>query len=139
MSVSGAGQPGRGTRQNMAMSGSGQSSVGNRSVYESGDQRNVPVSELKERARYAEGMPTSHNNLDSKDGRSIANKLASQENKPDSSHHHHNEYDAEAEMSKQNPTKPAEQHGNAPSKGARIDADLKADDEQRLQEKGIKH
>jgi hypothetical protein len=33
----------------------------------------------------------------------------------------------------------AEQHGNAPSKGARIDAELKADDEQRLQEKGIKH
>jgi hypothetical protein len=32
--------------------------VGNRSMYESGDQRNVPVSELKERARYAEGMPT---------------------------------------------------------------------------------
>lgn len=106
MSVSGAGQPGRGTRQNMAMSGSGQSSVGNRSMYESGDQRNVPVSELKERARYAEGMPTSHKNLDSKDGRSIANKLASQENKPDPSHHHNNEYDAEAEMSKQNPTKP---------------------------------
>jgi hypothetical protein len=34
-----------------------------RSMYESGDQRNVPVSELKERARYAEGMPTSHKNL----------------------------------------------------------------------------
>lgn len=29
-------------------------------------------------------------------------------------------------------------HGNAPSKGAQIDADLKADDEQRLREKGQK-
>ncbi|CAG8909110.1 unnamed protein product [Penicillium egyptiacum] len=138
MSVSGAGQPGRGTRQNMAVSGSSQSNVGNRSMYESGDQRNLPVSELKERARYAEGLPTSHHNIDSKHGRSIADKLASQENKPDSSHPRKNEYDAEAEMVKQNPMKPADQHGNAPSKGARIDARLKADDEQRLREKGIK-
>lgn len=88
------------------MSGSGQSNVGNRSIYEAGDQRNAPVSELQERARYAEGMPHSHKNLDSKDGRSIANKLASQENKPDSGQHHNNEYDAEAELSKQDPTKP---------------------------------
>ncbi|KAJ5356101.1 hypothetical protein N7517_010710 [Penicillium concentricum] len=117
---------------------SGQSSVGNRGVYEAGDQRNVPVSELQERARYAEGMPHSHKNLDSKDGRSIANKLASQENKPDSSKHN-NEYNAEAELSKQDPTKPAKSHGNAPSKGAKIDAELQADDEQRLREKGIKH
>jgi hypothetical protein len=29
-------------------------------------------------------------------------------------------------------------HGNTPSKGAQIDAELKADDEQRLREKGIK-
>lgn len=87
------------------LSGSGHSSVGNPSIYEAGDQRNVPVSDLQERARYAEGMPHSHSNLDSKDGRSIANKLASQENKPDSSKHH-TEYDAEAELSKQDPTKP---------------------------------
>ncbi|OQE44385.1 hypothetical protein PENCOP_c002G06659 [Penicillium coprophilum] len=117
---------------------SGQSSVGNRGVYEAGDQRNVPVSDLQERARYAEGMPHSHKNLDSKDGRSIANKLASQENKSDPSKHR-SDYDAEAELSKQDPTKPAVSHGNAPSKGAKIDAELQADDEQRLREKGIKH
>lgn len=87
------------------LSGSGHSSVGNPSIYEAGDQRNVPVSELQERARYAEGVPHSHKNLDSKDGRSIANKLASQENKSDPSKHR-NEYDAEAELSKQDPTKP---------------------------------
>ncbi|CAI7583733.1 unnamed protein product [Penicillium discolor] len=120
------------------LSGSGHSSVGNPSIYEAGDQRNAPVSELQDRARYAEGMPHSHKNLDSKDGRSIANKLASQENKSDPSKHR-NEYDAEAELSKQDPTKPAKSHGNAPSKGAKIDAELKAEDEQRLQEKGIKH
>lgn len=30
-------------------------------------------------------------------------------------------------------------HGNTPSKGAKIDAELQAEDEQRLKEKGIKH
>jgi hypothetical protein len=29
-------------------------------------------------------------------------------------------------------------HGHEPSKGAKIDADLQAEDEQRLREKGIK-
>ncbi|KAJ5875977.1 uncharacterized protein N7529_001561 [Penicillium soppii] len=100
---------------------SGQSSVGNRA-----------------RARYAEGQSGSHKNLDSKDERSIANKLASQSNKSDPSHHHNNEADKEAELSKQDPTKPAKLHGNTPSKGAQIDAELQAEDEQRLREKGIK-
>ncbi|CAG8076357.1 unnamed protein product [Penicillium salamii] len=118
---------------------SGQSSVGNRAVYEAGDQRNPPVSELQERARYAEGQTNSHSTLDSKDGRSIAQKLAAQSNKPDPSHHHNNVANQEAELSKQDPTKPAKLHGNAPSKGAKIDAELQAEDEQRLREKGIKH
>ncbi|KAJ6102739.1 hypothetical protein N7486_005166 [Penicillium sp. IBT 16267x] len=117
---------------------SGQSSVGNRNIYEAGDQRNVPQSEINERQRYREGVPVSHQNLDSKDQRSIANKLASQERKSDPSHHHNDEYNEEAELSKQDPTKPAKLHGNAPSKGAKIDAELQAEDEQRLREKGIK-
>ncbi|KAJ6006004.1 hypothetical protein N7451_003948 [Penicillium sp. IBT 35674x] len=117
---------------------SGQSSVGNRAIYEAGDQRNVPQSEINERQRYKEGEPGSHKNLDSKDQRSIANKLASQGGKPDPSHHHNNDVNEEAELSKQDPTKPAKLHGNAPSKGAQIDAELQAEDEQRLREKGIK-
>ncbi len=32
----------------------------------------------------------------------------------------------------------AKLHGNEPSKGAKIDSELQADDEQRLKEKGIK-
>jgi hypothetical protein len=34
--------------------------------------------------------------------------------------------------------KQAQNHGNEPSKGAKIDAELQQDDEQRLREKGIK-
>lgn len=86
--------------------GAGQSSVGHRAFYEDGDQRNEPQSAINERDRYKEGQAHSHQNLDSKDQRSIANKLASQERKPNSAHHHNNVYDEEAELSKQDPTKP---------------------------------
>lgn len=86
--------------------GSGQSSVGTRSLYEAGDQRNEAQSAMKERERYKEGVKGSHQNLDSKDERSIANKLAAQGKQPDSSHHQHHLSDPEAEMSKQDPTKP---------------------------------
>ncbi|PYH73068.1 uncharacterized protein BO88DRAFT_485352 [Aspergillus vadensis CBS 113365] len=122
----------------MSSSGAGQSSVGSRAVYEAGDQRNVPQSEINEQNRYAEGQKNSHKNLDSKDQRSIGNKLASQERKPESDHHHNFVQNPEAELSKQDPTKPAKVHGNQPSKGAQIDAELQAEDEQRLREKGIK-
>ncbi|GES63625.1 hypothetical protein ATEIFO6365_0007031200 [Aspergillus terreus] len=117
---------------------SGQSSVGSSGLYEAGDQRNVPQAELNERDRYKEGEKHSHKNLDSKDNRSIANKLASQGQKPDPSHHHNKDYDPEAVISQKDSTKPAKLHGNEPSKGAKIDQELQEEDEQRLREKGIK-
>lgn len=79
---------------------SGTSNVGQASVYEDGDQKNVPKSELeqeKKDARFHEGQKHSHKALDSsecrrvlrqklaadvvpiEDERSIANKLAREE------------------------------------------------------------
>lgn len=77
---------------------SGYSNVGQRSVYEAGDQRNYKDSEIKEMNSdpYHEGKVNSHKNLDSsklsssswnwailtapiEDERSIANKLAAAE------------------------------------------------------------
>ena len=49
----------------MSSSGAGQSSVGSRTLYEAGDQRNVPQSVINEQNRYAEGQKNSHKNLDS--------------------------------------------------------------------------
>lgn len=89
--------------------GAGQSSVGTNSLYEAGDQRNEPQSVLNERERYAEGKEHSHKNLDSKDERSIANKLAAQSKKSDPSHHHNGAVDQEAELSKKDPTAPVSQ------------------------------
>ncbi|KAJ5819103.1 hypothetical protein N7474_004694 [Penicillium riverlandense] len=123
---------------NSGMHGAGQSSVGHAPIYEAGDQRNEPQSVINERERYKEGTQGSHKNLDSKDQRSIANKLASQEGKANPSHHHNEDVNPEAELSKNDPTKPAQIHGNKPSKGAQIDRELQMEDEQRLREKGVK-
>lgn len=83
-----------------------QSSVGSRAIYEAGDQRNPPQSEIREAERYKEGQHGSHSTLDSKDQRSIGNKLGAQSNKADPSHHHNGVYNEEAELSKKDPTKP---------------------------------
>ncbi|KAL4887343.1 hypothetical protein BJY04DRAFT_212384 [Aspergillus karnatakaensis] len=119
-------------------SSSSQSNVGNRAIYEAGDQRNEPRSVINDQERYEQGEKGSHKNIDSKDQRSIANRLAAQSKEPDSTQHHNRDIQPEAELSKNDPTKPAKLHGNKPSKGAQIDKELQEDDEQRLREKGIK-
>ncbi|KAL3472822.1 hypothetical protein BJX99DRAFT_261889 [Aspergillus californicus] len=119
-------------------SSSGQSSVGRGGFYEAGDQRNEPLSVLQDQERYEQGEKGSHKTIDSKDQRSIANRLAAQSKEADPTHHHNRDIQPEAELSKQNPTKPAVLHGNEPSKGAKIDRELQEDDEMRLREKGIK-
>ena len=40
-------------------------------------------------------------------------------------------------FSKKDPTAPAKAHGNKPSRGAKIDAELMREDEERLRQKGI--
>ncbi|KAL6871814.1 hypothetical protein J3F83DRAFT_732711 [Trichoderma novae-zelandiae] len=109
---------------------SGNSSVGTSGVYEAGDQRNVKQSELQQSERFNEGQPNSHIGKDSKDQRSIANRLAAEERKSEPGD------DFETALSKKDPTLPAKMHGNEPSKGAKIDAELAADDEEYLKQKG---
>ena len=50
---------------------SGQSSVGQPSVYEAGDQRNPPQSEINQAERYNEGTKHSHKNDDSSKPRAL--------------------------------------------------------------------
>ncbi|KAI9721946.1 MAG: hypothetical protein M1812_001904 [Candelaria pacifica] len=111
---------------------SGTSSVGQGSVYEAGDQRNYKNSELNDAERYKEGKVNSHKANDSKDERSIANKLAREgkrQNEPEAE-------SQETKESKKDPTLPARNHGNEPSKGAKIDAELQAEEEAELKRKG---
>ncbi|KAF4595209.1 hypothetical protein GQ602_000822 [Ophiocordyceps camponoti-floridani] len=108
---------------------SGNSSVGNRGVYEAGDQRN-PKQSKKSGEAYDEGQPNSHLLNDPKDQRTISNRLAAEERKAEPAD------DKETAMAKKDPTLPARSHGNEPSKGAKIDAELKAEEEEELRQKG---
>ncbi|MCJ1305420.1 hypothetical protein MMC08_008234 [Hypocenomyce scalaris] len=111
---------------------SGTSNVGQSSVYEAGDQRNYKDSEIETAERYHEGKEHSHKANDSKDQRSIANKLAREtkrQGEPD-------DISEEAALSQKDPTLPARSHGNEPSKGAKIDAELQAEEEEELRRKG---
>ncbi|KAI0169809.1 hypothetical protein GGR52DRAFT_551683 [Hypoxylon sp. FL1284] len=113
---------------------SGYSNVGQGSVYEAGDQRNPKDSEVEGRPRYQEGMEHSHLPNDSKDERSIANRLDNEERKLNRKE----QDDPETSASKKDPTLPAKLHGNEPSKGAKVDADLRSEEEEYLKNKGKK-
>ncbi|KAL8869021.1 MAG: hypothetical protein Q9174_004585 [Haloplaca sp. 1 TL-2023] len=70
---------------------------------------------------------------DLEDERSIANKLAREEHRQEGS-----DISKEAKDSQADPTLPAKKHGNEPSKGAKIDAELQQEEEEMLKKKGIK-
>ncbi|KAG6017817.1 hypothetical protein E4U43_008636 [Claviceps pusilla] len=99
--------------------------------------------------RYQEGKPGSHQLNDPsrlEDERSIANRLAAEEvciptldllrqltagqmqGEPQD--------DAETAALKKDPTLPARMHGNEPSRGAKIDAQIAAEEEEELKRKG---
>ncbi|KAI9649629.1 hypothetical protein NHQ30_002210 [Ciborinia camelliae] len=82
--------------------------------------------------RFHEGKENSHLALDSKDERSIANKLAREEqreNEPE-------EMSKEERAAKKDATLPAKMHGNEPSRGATIDQQLRDEEEAELKRKG---
>lgn len=111
---------------------SGNSNVGQASVYEAGDQRNSKDSEVNNTERFEEGKPNSHLANDSKDQRTIANKLAREEKRDDDG----KDISEEARLGQKDPTAPAKMHGNEPSRGAKVDAQLQAEEEEYLQRKG---
>ncbi|KAF1993178.1 hypothetical protein P154DRAFT_625626 [Amniculicola lignicola CBS 123094] len=115
---------------------SGTSNVGQSSVYEAGDQRNYKDGEEPGQAeRFHEGKVNSHKANDSKDERSIANRLAKQELEEDGNAKNLSEEDR---LAQKDPLAPARLHGNEPSKGAKIDAEIQAEEEAELRKKGIK-
>jgi len=114
---------------------SGQSSVGGRGVYEAGDQRVPPDSEKPENQRkpYEEGKENSHLANDSKDERSISNRLAAAESVNDSTSGKIKSKETKA--AEIDPTLPAKLHGNEPSKGAKIDKELEEEDAELMKKK----
>ncbi|KAI0047971.1 hypothetical protein FA95DRAFT_1605626 [Auriscalpium vulgare] len=119
-------------------SGAMQSKAGNPQVYNDGDQRNPPkthdeIRDSRESA-FHEGKPNAHNNLDSKDARSLGNRLAAVE--------HDERFGFGEELNKNNnytvedPLKPARDQGHEPSRGAKIDKQLQEEEDEYLQRKG---
>jgi len=102
--------------------------VGGRGVYEAGDQRVPPDSEKPENQThpYEEGKENSHQSNDSKDQRSIANRLAAAE--PQNDRSSGKSKDAETKAAEIDPTLPAKMHGNEPSKGAKIDKEIEEEE-----------
>ncbi|EMD69622.1 hypothetical protein COCSADRAFT_32311 [Bipolaris sorokiniana ND90Pr] len=114
---------------------SGNSSVGNSNVYEAGDQvtrSNAEIEQEKKENRFHEGKENSHKALDSKDERSIANKLEREEKREKEGE----EKSLEDLQREKDATLPARAHGNEPSKGAKIDQELREEDEAMLKKKG---
>ncbi|KAH0834588.1 hypothetical protein AYO21_02500 [Fonsecaea monophora] len=108
---------------------SGTSNVGSGQVYEAGDQRVPPDSQKGGSQAYEEGQKNSHLGNDSKDSRSIANRLAASgpqntQSTSDDTSSSGKSKSAETRAGEVDPTAPAKMHGNQPSRGARIDKEL---------------
>ncbi|KIS67477.1 uncharacterized protein UMAG_04575 [Mycosarcoma maydis] len=104
-----------------------------------GDQRNAPgpnpdvgMHHDDDRKDHEKGQPQSHQSLDSKDEKSIKNKLAQAGKEA--------KEEARAEKAKQDekPTDAARANGNEPSRGAKIDEQIEEEERKLLEAKGIK-
>ncbi|KAK4049155.1 hypothetical protein OIV83_004300 [Microbotryomycetes sp. JL201] len=84
--------------------------------------------------RYEEGKEQSHQNLDSKDERSLANKLAHESEK--AKEEKKADRKANDPLEQDLPTEAARKHGNEPSKGAKIDEQLMLEEQEELKRKG---
>ncbi|OQO05696.1 hypothetical protein B0A48_09789 [Cryoendolithus antarcticus] len=102
------------------------------SAMEAGDQRNAPEAEKNQAERFHEGKENAHNADDPKDERSIANRLAREAKREQEGE----QQPKEVEELKKDPTLPAKNHGNEPSKGAKIDKELQDEEEAILAKKG---
>ncbi|KAG2037585.1 hypothetical protein BDR03DRAFT_956971 [Suillus americanus] len=114
-----------------ARSGAMMSNVGNPQVYEANEQRTSKQTDQNSRKKYDEGQEHARQDIDSKDERSIGNRLAAA-----IKHSRSEESTNPFADPNVNPLGPATSHGNEPSKGAKVDAELKAEEEELLRRKG---
>ncbi|KAM3512126.1 hypothetical protein MY11210_004190 [Beauveria gryllotalpidicola] len=79
---------------------------------------------------FEEGKENSHSQTDPKDQRSIANRLAAETQATE------DKEDPKVTRMKEDPTAPAREHGNEPSRGAKIDAQILEAEQAELERKG---
>ncbi|KIJ66556.1 hypothetical protein HYDPIDRAFT_129533 [Hydnomerulius pinastri MD-312] len=114
-----------------ARSGAMMSGVGNPQIYEAKEQRTSKDKDKNAAKKYDEGQEHAHIDIDSKDERSIGNRLAAA-----SKHSRMEESTNPTSDPKVDPLGPATSHGNEPSKGAKVDAEIMAEEEEELKRKG---
>ncbi|KAI0788618.1 hypothetical protein C8Q75DRAFT_240870 [Abortiporus biennis] len=107
------------------------SSTGTAQTYEAGDQRTQKSERNLDSHRFNEGQPNAHSDTDSKDQRSLANRLESAATRDSI-----REEQESAHSKHFDPLAPAQAHGNKPSRGAQVDAELQKADEEELKNKG---
>lgn len=106
------------------------SKVGNPQVYEDGDQRNSPPIDHNPPKKINEAWERAHFDIEDMDERSIGSTLETAwKQRP------YDESKIRSLDPKVDPLGPATVHGNKPSRGAIIDAELKAEDEEILRKK----
>jgi len=98
-----------------------------------GDQKSLSHREVDE-SRYDVGQLHSHLGGDPKDQRSIANRLESELRKKDNDDFNP---DPNIPNKGQKPTELAREHGHEPSRGAKIDEQIREEEEAELRKKGI--
>ncbi|KAM3530205.1 hypothetical protein MY4038_005049 [Beauveria bassiana] len=85
---------------------------------------------------FEEGKENSHSQIDPKDQRSIANRLAAETVRILRIQATEDKEDPEVTRMKEDPTAPAREHGNEPSRGAKIDAQIQKEEQAELERKG---
>lgn len=78
--------------------------------------------------KFNEGKPNSHQANDPKDERPLANRFAAEEKREKQEKQRQKELEID-------PTLPAKMHGNKPSKGAKIDQEIKEEEQELLGKK----
>ncbi|KAL0952027.1 hypothetical protein HGRIS_008672 [Hohenbuehelia grisea] len=106
-----------------------QSNVGNSQIHEANEQRTYPAGH-DDPPRFEAGPERAHINNDSKDNRTLANRKEATEKAQ------HEEEVNPNPREVVDPLKPAQKHGNEPSRGAKIDAEIKEQEEEELRNKG---
>ncbi|KAH9914652.1 uncharacterized protein BXZ73DRAFT_81618 [Epithele typhae] len=111
-----------------------QSKVGNPQVYSDGDQRPTIADERAEvermKSEMAAGQKNAHDIHDPKDSRNLHQRAQQEEILE------RQQEREERARTVTDPLEPATSHGNKPSRGAEIDAELQREDEEMLAKKG---
>ncbi|KAK3940434.1 hypothetical protein QBC46DRAFT_434759 [Diplogelasinospora grovesii] len=98
-----------------------ESSVGSRNIYEDGDQHNYPRTEIEELTHHS--------------GKNVKGMMPKDQMEEVDRQRAEEAERRRQERYKNDPLFRAEVHGNKPNKGARIDAELKAEEEAMLMKK----